>query len=116
MFKCAPARGRDGSKAEDMRGLCSLAAWLALLATGTSAAAQSRVLEADLAWETLASLRAKGFTLQDLGAFPPVLTMDGAQPRQIYRAYSPDRRQVVDCLVWDGGAASRCWIVSDHRG
>lgn len=99
-----------------MRPLFSLAALLALLATGTTAAAQSHVLEADLGWETLASLRAKGFKVQDLGAFPPVVTMNGSQPRQIYRAYSPDRRQIVDCLVWDGGAASRCWIVSDHRG
>src|SRR5260370_33456533 len=104
MFKCAQARGRDRSKAEDMRGLCSLAAWLALLATGTSAAAQSRVLEADLAWETLASLRAKGFTLQDLGAFPPGLTMDGAQARQIHPAYDPHRRQGGHFLRWGGGA------------
>ena len=88
----------------------------ALLLTGTSAAAQSRVLEADLPWETLADLRAKGFTVQDLGAFPPAVTMEGAERRQIYRAYSPDRRQTVDCLVWDGGASSRCWIVNDHRG
>lgn len=93
-----------------------LVAFLALLATGNGAAAQSRVLEADLPWETLASLRAKGFAVQDLGAFPPVLTMDGEQPRQIYRAYSRDRRQIVDCLVWDDGASSRCWIVNDHRG
>jgi hypothetical protein len=99
-----------------MRRLYSLATLLALVATGTTAAAQSRVLEADLVWETLASLRAKGFTVRDLGDFPPVVTMDGVQPRQIYRAYSPDRSQIVDCLVWDGGAASRCWIVSDHRG
>jgi hypothetical protein len=96
--------------------LYALAVVVALLASGTMAAAQSRVLEADLAWETLASLRAKGFKVQDLGTFPPVLTMDGAQPRQIYRAYSPDRRQIVDCLVWDGGEASRCWIVIDQRG
>ena len=96
--------------------LCAVAALFALLATGATAAAQSRVLEADLAWETLASLRAKGFKVQDLGKFPPVLTMDGAEPREIYRAYSPDRRQIVDCLVWDGGAASRCWIVADQRG
>jgi len=99
-----------------MGRLYALAALLAVLATGTTAAAQSRVLEADLAWETLASLRAKGFKVQDLGKFPPVLTMDGAQSRQIYRAYSPDRRQIVDCLVWDGGEESRCWIVSDQRG
>ncbi len=96
--------------------LCLLVAFLALIATGNGAAAQSRVLEADLPWETLASLRAKGFVVQDLGAFPPVLTMDGEQPRQIYRAYSRDRRQIVDCLVWDDGASSRCWIVNDHRG
>ena len=93
-----------------------LAGPLALLVMGTSAGAQSRVLEADLPWETLADLRAKGFTVQDLGAFPPALTMDGAAPRQIYRAYSPDRRQIVDCLIWDHGASSRCWIVNDHRG
>ena len=111
-----PGAGEGRWKAEDMRRLRLLAALLALVATSTPAAAQSRVLEADLAWETLESLRAKGFTVQDLGDFPPVLTMDGVQPRQIYRAYSPDRRQIVDCLVWDGGAASRCWIVSDHRG
>jgi hypothetical protein len=114
MLNCSPTRGRG--KAEDMVRLYALAALLALLATATVAAAQDRVLEADLGWETLASLRAKGFTVQDLGRFPPVLTMDGAQPRQIYRAYSRGRRQVVDCLVWDGGAASRCWIVTDHRG
>ena len=95
-------------------GFC--AGLFALLVMGTSAAAQSRVLEADLPWETLADLRAKGFTVQDLGAFPPALTMDGAAPRQIYRAYSPDRRQIVDCLIWDNGASSRCWIVNDHRG
>jgi hypothetical protein len=99
-----------------MRRLCFGAAVLALLATASTAAAQSRVLEADLVWETLASLRAKGFTVQGLGRFPPALTMDGVEARQIYRAYSPDRRQIVDCLVWDSGAASRCWIVTDHRG
>lgn len=99
-----------------MRSLLALAAVPALVAAALPAAAQSRVLEADLPWETLASLRAKGFTLQDLGAFPPRLTMSGAEARQIYRAYSPDRRQIVDCLVWDGGAQSRCWIVNDHRG
>lgn len=77
--------------------------------------AQSRVLEADLAWETLASLRAKGFSVQSLGAFPPALTMDGTEARQLYRAYSRDGRQIVDCLVWDHGDASRCWIVTDHH-
>jgi hypothetical protein len=99
--------------------MCRVGFWAGLFALflmGTSAAAQSRVLEADLPWETLADLRAKGFTVQDLGAFPPSLTMDGAEPRHIYRAYSRDRRQVVDCLIWDNGAASRCWIVNDHRG
>jgi hypothetical protein len=99
-----------------MRRLGFWAGLLALLAAGTSAAAQSRVLEADLPWETLADLKAKGFTVQDLGAFPSAATMEGAEPRQIYRAYSPDRRQIVDCLIWDGGASSRCWIVNDHRG
>lgn len=99
-----------------MRSLLALAAVPALLAAALPAAAQSRVLEADLPWETLADLRAKGFTVQDLGAFPPAVTMDGAAPRQIYRAYSRDRRQIVDCLIWDHGASSRCWIVNDHRG
>lgn len=99
-----------------MRFFLPLAASAAALAAALPAAAQSRVLEADLPWETLASLKAKGFTVQDLGAFPPAFTMDGERPRQIYRAYSRDRRQVVDCLVWDGGASSRCWIVNDHRG
>jgi hypothetical protein len=93
-----------------------LGALLVLLATAIPVAAQNRVLEADLVWENLESLRAKGFKIQDLGEFPPVLTMDGTEARQIYRAYSPDRRQIVDCLVWDGGQASRCWIVNDHRG
>ena len=99
--------------------MCRLGFWgglFALLLMGSSAAAQSWVLEADLPWETLADLRAKGFTVQDLGAFPAAVTMEGAEPRQIYRAYSRDRRQIVDCLVWDNGASSRCWIVNDHRG
>ena len=91
-------------------------ALLALLAMAPPAMSQNRVLEADLDWENLDSLRAKGFKIQDLGEFPPVLTMEGTEARQIYRAYSPDRRQIVDCLVWDGGQASRCWIVNDHRG
>lgn len=99
-----------------MRFFLPVAACSAMLAAALPAAAQSRVLEADLPWESLASLKAKGFVVQDLGAFPPVLTMDGEQPRQIYRAYSRDRRQIVDCLVWDEGASSRCWIVDDHRG
>ena len=98
-----------------MRLSLVLAALLAVLAA-VPASAQNRVLEADLPWETLADLRAKGFTVQDLGAFPPAVTMDGAEPRQIYRAYSRDRRQIVDCLIWDNGASSRCWIVNAHRG
>src|SRR5689334_18226340 len=108
--------GQEKWKAKDMRSLLSLAAVPALLAAALPAVAQNRVLEADLPWETLADLRAKGFMVQDLGAFPAAVTMEGAAPRQIYRAYSRDRRQIVDCLVWDHGASSRCWIVNDHRG
>jgi hypothetical protein len=98
-----------------MRPPYLLAVLLTLLASGTTATAQSRVLEADLAWETLASLRAKGFSVQNLGEFPPALTMDGDAPRRLYRAYSRDGRQIVDCLVWEQDDTARCWIVADHH-
>lgn len=81
-----------------------------LLVLSSPALAQSRVLEPDLIWETPSSLREKGFQVQDLGEIPPLLTVDGMASRRVYRAYSRDMEQIIDCLVWGKGDAHRCWI------